>query len=120
MAFMVFTQSLWPAITLALYNVIFDASLRTQLADTAPHANATAIINAGATAFRSFVEPSDLGSVLQAYATSIDRVFYLVAAMAASCGIFVWGMGWNDIRKMNPPEKGVTGDINTAEKGKPE
>ncbi|KAI1403324.1 major facilitator superfamily domain-containing protein [Hypoxylon fuscum] len=104
MAFMVFAQSLGPAIALALYNVIFDASLRMQLAGRAPNVNAQAIINAGATGFRSLVQPGDLNAVLKAYANSIDRVFFLVAALAASASIFVCGMGWHDVRRKGGPE----------------
>uniref|UniRef100_A0A0L0N955 Putative HC-toxin efflux carrier TOXA n=1 Tax=Tolypocladium ophioglossoides (strain CBS 100239) TaxID=1163406 RepID=A0A0L0N955_TOLOC len=99
MAWMVFAQSLAPAIVLALCNVIFSASLKSQLAHHAPHANAADIVHAGATGFRAIVDPGDLPGILVAYANSIDRVFYLVAAMAALGGVFVWGMGWNDIRK---------------------
>ncbi|KAI1281633.1 major facilitator superfamily domain-containing protein [Xylaria sp. FL0933] len=104
MAFMVFAQSLGPAIALALYNVIFDASLRMQLAGRAPDVDTEAIINAGATGYRSLVQPGDLSAVLQAYANSIHRVFFLVAALAASASIFVCGMGWRDVRKKCGPE----------------
>lgn len=99
MAFIVFAQSLGPAIGLTLCNVIFDSSLESQLREWAPQANATSIISAGATGFRSFVEPSDLSGVLKAYANSLDRVFYLVAAFAATCALVLWGMGWQDLRK---------------------
>jgi hypothetical protein len=101
---MVFSQSLGPAIALSLYNVIFDASLKMQLAQRAPNVDAQAIINAGVTGYRSLVQPGDLNAVLKAYANSIDRVFFLVAALAACCGIFVWGMGWHDIRKKEGPK----------------
>ncbi|KAK6070015.1 MFS multidrug transporter [Seiridium cupressi] len=104
MAFMVFAQSLGPAIALALYNVIFDASLKMQLAERAPNVDAQAIVDAGATGFHSLVQPTDLNPVLKAYANSIDRVFFLVAALAACCGIFAWGMGWRDIRKKTGPQ----------------
>lgn len=104
MAFMVFAQSLGPAIALALYNVIFDASLRTQLAGRVPNVDAQAIINVGATGFRSLVQPGDLNAVLKVYADSIDRVFFLVAALAASASIFVCGMGWHDVRRKGGPE----------------
>ena len=70
MAFVVFAQSLGPA-----------------------------IVEAGATDFRSVTHPESLQGVLVAYANSVDRVFYLVAAMAATCGIFLWGLGWYDLRK---------------------
>lgn len=99
MAFIIFTQSLGPAIVLVLCNLIFDSELRSQLPRHAPHANATAIIDAGATGFRHFVAPNDLPSVLQAYANSLDKVFYLVTAMAACCGVVLWGMGWQNLRK---------------------
>ncbi|GAW26179.1 putative efflux pump [Rosellinia necatrix] len=104
MAFMVFAQSLGPAVALALYNVIFAASLRMQLAGSVPNIDIQAIINAGATGYRSLVQPGDLNAVLKAYANSIDRVFFLVAALAASAGIFVCGMGWHDVRKRSGPE----------------
>jgi hypothetical protein len=38
-------------------------------------------------------------NVLTAYANSLNRVFYLGAAFACGCGIFLWGMGWKDLRK---------------------
>lgn len=34
-----------------------------------------------------------------AYSNSIDRVFYLVAAVAAMCALVLWGMRWKDVRK---------------------
>lgn len=100
-SFVVFCQSLGAAIVLALCNVILDSSLKSQLPMHAPHTDATAVIAAGATGFRSIVGPDDLPGVLVAWANSVDRVFYLVAAVAASCGIVLWGMGWQDIRKKN-------------------
>jgi hypothetical protein len=101
MAFIIFAQSLGPAIVLILCNLIFDESLKSQLAKHAPSADAMAVIKSGATGFRHVVQSSDLPGVLLAYANSIDHVFYLVAAMAAACGIVLWGMGWKDIRKKN-------------------
>lgn len=101
---MVFCQALGPAIALVLYNVIFEVSLKMQLAARAPNVDAQAIIDAGATGYRSLVQPGDLSAVLKAYANSIDRVFYLVAPLVACCGIFMWGMGWHDIRKKNQPQ----------------
>lgn len=112
MAFMVFTQSLGPAITLAICNAIFDTSLRSQIARHVPDVDPTAIIQAGATGFRSIVQDSDLQSVLLTYANSIDRVFYLVAALAAACGIFLWGMGWHDVRKKDEGTSVVQSTVN--------
>jgi hypothetical protein len=105
MAFLVFAQSLGPAIALTLYNVIFAASLKSQLAEKVPNMKPQAIIQAGATGFRAIVAENDLPAVLVAYSNSIDRAFYLIAGMAAACGIFVWGMGWHDVRKTSEVSK---------------
>ncbi|KAF5120205.1 Efflux pump mlcE [Metarhizium anisopliae] len=99
MALVIFAQSLGPAIVLTLCNVIFVSSLASQLQDNAPLENAQAVIRAGATGFRTIVQPNNLPGVLAAYANSIDRVFYLVAAVASACALVLWGMGWHDLRK---------------------
>ncbi|KAI1769876.1 MFS general substrate transporter [Hypoxylon cercidicola] len=98
-AFMVFSQAIGPAIANTLYNVIFLSSLPSQIAEFAPQANVQAIINAGASGFRSVVSPADLNGVLVAYSNSLGRIYYLAVAFAAICGIASWGMGWNDLRK---------------------
>jgi hypothetical protein len=52
-----------------------------------PELDDGAIIRAGATGFRTIVRTSDIPAVLAAYATSVNRVFYLVAAVASACGV---------------------------------
>ncbi|KAK4116025.1 MFS general substrate transporter [Canariomyces notabilis] len=104
MAFVVFAQSLGPAIVLTLCQLIFYTTLRAELPIQAPNANSEAIIGAGATGYRAIVSSEDLPGVIVAYANSIDRVFYLVAGMAAACGLVLWGMGWKDLRKKDPAE----------------
>ncbi|KAI0173703.1 efflux pump [Hypoxylon sp. FL1284] len=99
MAFIIFSQSLGPAVVLVLCNVIFDSSLYSQLQEKAPRVDAARVIQAGATNFRSIVPPNSIPGVLAAYANSIDRVFYLVAAVASACAFVLWGMGWHDLRK---------------------
>ncbi|KAK4665413.1 hypothetical protein QC763_401570 [Podospora pseudopauciseta] len=116
MAFIVFTQSLGPAIVLTLCQLIFYSSLRVEIPREAPNADTEAVIAAGATGFRAIVPPDVLPGVLEAYANSINKVFYLVAAIAASCGLVLWGMGWKDLRK-KPDGDGETAD---EEMGAPE
>ncbi|KAK8087704.1 MFS transporter, partial [Apiospora hydei] len=99
MAFMVFTQSLFPAIVLPLCNVVLVSSLKAQLPIYAPGINVAAVIEAGATSFRKVVDAKDLGGVIAAYAQSVDRVFYLNTGMVVASGLFIWGIGWYDIRK---------------------
>ncbi|KAI1406173.1 MFS general substrate transporter [Hypoxylon fuscum] len=112
MAFMVFTQSLFPAIVLSLCNLVLVSSLKTQLSSHAPNADAVAVIKAGATSLRNVVEAVDIDGVITAYANSVDQVFYLVVAMVTISGLFIWGIGWQDIRKK-------VGDAISAESGAP-
>ncbi|KAI0111767.1 efflux pump [Daldinia grandis] len=108
MALVIFAQSLGPAIVLVVCNVIFNSSLKSQLQDKAPHTDAAAVVRAGATGFRAIVQRDDLPGVLAAYAVSIDRVFYFVAAVATACIVVLWGMGWHDLRtKGNKVEDGA-------------
>ena len=69
------------------------------MSEHATSVDGQSIIDAGATGFRKIVSASDLAGVLSAYATSIDRVFYLAAAMGIGCFVVSWGMGWKDLRK---------------------
>jgi hypothetical protein len=103
MAMIMFCQSFFSATFLSFADVIFNNSLRTIIPQEAPDINVDAVIQAGATAFRSVIPASDLQAVLVAYATSVDYVFYL--AVGASCTAFLtcWGMGWVDIRKKQGP-----------------
>ncbi|KAK4158685.1 major facilitator superfamily domain-containing protein [Cladorrhinum sp. PSN259] len=107
MAFLVFAQSLGPAIVLTLCQVIFYSTLRGELPKRAPGVDREAVIAAGATGFRKIVGDGDLAGVLEAYADGIDRVFYLVAAVAAARGLILWGMGWKDLRKKDARKDGT-------------
>jgi hypothetical protein len=47
---------------------------------------------------RLYLKPPWEG-VLKAYNQSVNHIFYLAAAFAATTFVFSWGMGWKDIRK---------------------
>jgi len=99
MALTVFSQSFGAAVFLSIAELIFSNSFRDLLTKKAPSVNAQKVVEAGATAFRQIVPSSDLAGVLDAYADSIDRVFYMAAAMAAACFVFAFGMGWKNLKK---------------------
>lgn len=109
MSFIVFCQSLGPAVVLALCQLVFIQGLKTQLPLHAPDVNTTAVIQAGATQFRALISDTDLPDVLTGYSDSIDQVFYLLAGLSAAGGLVLWGMGWQDIRKRQSSD-GVTAD----------
>lgn len=100
-ALVVFSQTFAGALFLGIPNAIFDNSVKTLISEYAPAVNPQVIINAGATGFRTATQPSELPSVLVAYAKRVDRVFYLTTGVAAGFFLFSLGMGWKDIRKRN-------------------
>jgi hypothetical protein len=98
MALTIFSQSFGAAVFLSLAELIFSNSFRTLIGKNAPSVDAESVIGAGATGFRRFVSGTDLAGVLVAYSQSINRVFYLAAAMGAGCFVFALGMGWKNLK----------------------
>jgi hypothetical protein len=105
MALIIFSQSFGAAVCISLSELIFSNSFRTLLREYAPSADAERVIKAGATQFRTFVSKTDLVGVLDAYAQSIDRVFYLAAAIGAGCFVFALGMGWKNLKQKPAPSR---------------
>ncbi|KAK4978040.1 hypothetical protein LTR42_002415 [Elasticomyces elasticus] len=105
--FVKFTGMLFGAVFLSASATIFTNSLRTFIVQLAPTADLDAILTAGATGFRKVISPEELPGVLLAYAKSVDRVFYLCAALAALCLPFSFGLGWTNIKKKAQEKKAV-------------
>jgi hypothetical protein len=99
MAFLLFIQTFSGALFLSFAETIFSNSLVSGLAEFAPTVDAEAVIAAGASSFRSILQPGQLEGVLLAYSLSLVRCFYLAAATAAAVFVTCWGMGWKDVRK---------------------
>ncbi|KAJ5949625.1 hypothetical protein N7454_001209 [Penicillium verhagenii] len=107
MAILMFTQTLSGAVFLTIADVIFDAGLRSLLTKDAPHADAAAVLAAGATGFRSVIPSEDIPGILAAYAKSVDYVFYMTAALGAVMTLAAFGIGWKDVRKKGPSTEKV-------------
>ncbi|KAI0104436.1 putative MFS multidrug transporter [Daldinia grandis] len=101
MALLMFSQNFGGALFLSFAETIFSNSLKTLIPEYAPSVDPEAIINAGATGFRTVISPTEIANVLVAYSKSVDRVFYMTAGMSVLCFVFSWGIGWKDIRKKN-------------------
>jgi len=104
MALVMFSSTFGGALFLSFSDTIFTNSLRSLIPHYAPNLDADRVLAAGATGFRDILSGQDLQNVLLAYAQSIDRVFYLVASLAAMCFVTAWGLGWKDIRQKPAPE----------------
>jgi hypothetical protein len=102
-AFLTFAQLIGISVWIVLANTIFMELLKSGLKKHAPQADAQAIISAGATAFRSFVDPADLPAVLVAYAKAVTAPLFLASAATALAFFTAWGMGWVDIRQKKTP-----------------
>lgn len=100
-----FSGMLFGALLLSFSATIFTQSLRKLIPRQDPGADAQAIVAAGATGFRNILDPSELGGILIAYAKSIDRVFYLIAALSAVSFFLAFGLGFKDIREKKAPKE---------------
>jgi hypothetical protein len=100
-----FSGMLSGALLLSFSATIFTQSLRKLIPRQDPAADARAIIAAGATGFRHLLNPSEIGSILIAYAKSIDRVFYLITALSAVSFFLAFGLGFKDIREKKAPKE---------------
>jgi hypothetical protein len=97
-----FTQTLGNSVFLTVSNVIFDTALRNTIPKHAPSVNAGDIIAHGATAFRDLVTADQLPGVLDAYAESIGRTFYVAIVTGGLSFFSCMLMGWKDLRKKKP------------------
>ncbi|KAJ4423328.1 hypothetical protein N0V82_002056 [Gnomoniopsis sp. IMI 355080] len=116
MAVMMFLQGLIGSVVISVANTIFDNSLLSEIRAGAPSANAEAVLAAGATAFRKVVSSEQLAAVLEAYAVSFDRVFYLAVGLTAAMFFTSLGLGWHDVREKKARTGGGPSTIRT-EKG---
>lgn len=117
MAVLMFLQGLMGSIFISIANTIFDNSLLSEIRSRAPSANAEAVLAAGATAFRNVVSPEQLPEVLEAYAISFDRVFYLAIGLTATTFVTSWGLGWRDVREKKKQATEGTASKTVPEKG---
>jgi len=98
-----FTGMLFGGLFLSASATILTNSLRTTIPKYAPTANLDAIVEAGATGFREILTPAEIQGVRIAYAKSIDRVFYLCAALGVMVVISSFGLGWTNIKPKPKP-----------------
>lgn len=94
-----FGQTLGNAIFLTIANAVFQAGLKTTITEHVPSVNAEEILALGATGFRAVVTPEQLPGVLDAYAESVGRVFYVGVATAGVSLFTCLFVGWVDLRK---------------------
>lgn len=106
MAVLVFCFNLGASCFLQFSVVTFTQGLLAALPKYAPNVDPRVVIQAGATGFRKVVPEHDIPGVLLAYSEGIRQVFYLVSAGVAMAFVFGLGMGWKNVRKVEPKHEG--------------
>ncbi|KAK7910990.1 MFS multidrug transporter [Apiospora marii] len=98
MSALIFFQNFSAAAFTVAAATVFTSSLASEMAARAPSVPPEAVAAAGASGsgVQALAPP---GAVLRAYADSLDRVFYLVAACAVVTFGAAWGVGWKDTRQ---------------------
>ncbi|KAL8832019.1 MAG: hypothetical protein Q9170_005052 [Blastenia crenularia] len=100
MAILVFSQTFGGSLFLALSQTAFTNGLSSALHDFAPDVDVQTLLEAGAAKIRDVVQDGSLHGVLLAYSKAISYVFYLCTGVAVGTFIFVWGMGWKNVKKV--------------------
>ncbi|RMZ86050.1 hypothetical protein DV737_g147, partial [Chaetothyriales sp. CBS 132003] len=90
-AMVMWSQFFGMALFLSVAQTIFVHVLKTALHEYAPSLDATAVSNAGATAFSSVVPPEYHKAVKRAYGKGVANTFYL--GLALSLGAFITSFG---------------------------
>ncbi|KAF8860071.1 hypothetical protein BDZ45DRAFT_649189 [Acephala macrosclerotiorum] len=92
-AILIFCQNFSSATFLTIAQTIFSNGLKNSIPKHAPGANVEAVLQAGATSFRSVVMSDQVDGVLKAYSVSVGHVFYLICGACVDAFCFGWGMG---------------------------
>jgi len=103
----IFVQSLGTAVFLAVSNTLFDQSLISQLSVNAPNVDPAKVIAAGATGFLGDVSSEDIPGILLSYSNSIDRVFYIAAALGVVAFVTSNFLGWIHLQPKKPVAVGT-------------
>ena len=99
MSTLVFFQTFGGALFLAVAETDFTSSLLKALDGLEPPIDTQAVVEAGATRFRTIVSSEDLPRILLAYDRALRNTFYLGAGACVAMFFFSWGLGWKSVKK---------------------
>jgi hypothetical protein len=103
-------QSLGGAVFVVVGNDVLQRELRRY---SVPGVDIDAVMEAGATQFRSIVEPKLLPALVDAYNTALQKVLIVAAPLAGMALVGAFGLEWRSIMQKEQPsvevEKGIRG-----------
>ncbi|KAI1831427.1 hypothetical protein DTO006G1_7334 [Penicillium roqueforti] len=100
-AVVIFTENLTSAVFVSVAQNVFTNQLKTNMAQYAPDVDATEIIAAGATKFKSQVPKELYDVVLLAYNKALDQTFYVSVALSCFGILGVLGLEWLSVKGKN-------------------
>jgi hypothetical protein len=98
-----FFQFAGSSVFMVVASTVFNQSLQSELIANIHDADPAEIMAVGATGFRNLpgLTPDDLTAILWSYSNSVDRTFYVAAAVIALAFVASFFLGWVDLRKKN-------------------
>ncbi|KAJ5796867.1 uncharacterized protein N7518_005407 [Penicillium psychrosexuale] len=100
-AVVIFTENLASAVFVSVAQNVFTNQLKTNMAQYAPGVDATEIIAAGATKFKSQLPRELSNAVLFAYNKALDQTFYVGVALSCFGILGVLGLEWLSVKGKN-------------------
>jgi hypothetical protein len=97
-ALVIFTENLASAVFVSVAQNVFTNQLKTNIAQYAPDVDASVIITAGATEFKSRIPKAMYDSVLFAYNKALDQTFYVGVALSCFGILGVLGLEWLSVK----------------------
>lgn len=97
-------QSLGGAVFVAVGNDVLQSELRKH---NIPGININAVIEAGATEFRSIVDPTVLPLLVSAYNKALQKVFVIAIPLAILALVGALGLEFRSILQKSPPAREV-------------
>ena len=105
-AMLIFMQTFGGAVFNSVAQSIFTNTIEKNLKAKVPELAPSDVINAGATALRSF-PAEDLDGLISSYDKGLQGVFYLVAAIAGVATIVSLAMPWTSVK----PKKAIKHEV---------
>ncbi|KAJ5125093.1 uncharacterized protein N7515_008918 [Penicillium bovifimosum] len=97
-AVVIFTENLASAVFVSVAQNVFTNQLKTNIAQYAPDVDASVIIAAGATEFKSRIPQDMYDAVLFAYNKALDQTFYVGVALSCFGVLGVFGLEWLSVK----------------------
>lgn len=99
MSVLIFFQTLGSSLFLSFAQTTFTNGLMNALPHFAPGVDVQQVVDAGASNFRTLIDPKFISGIILAYNQAVSHVFYLATGAIAAGFLFSCGLGWKSVKK---------------------